>query len=51
MPGTFLSLYVFRMGGIGNSWHKWTIFALAAAFNTLLFAIIAIFRNRKRAPY
>jgi hypothetical protein len=48
MPGTLLSLYVFREGGVGNSWDKWTLFAVAASLNTLLFAIIAIVRRKKR---
>ena len=50
MPGTLLSLYVFRLGGIGNHWHKWTFFAVAAVPNTLLFALIALiaFMQRKK---
>jgi hypothetical protein len=48
MPGTLLSLYVFRVGGIGNSWDKWTFFVVAAAPNALLFAIIAIIRTKKK---
>ena len=49
MPGTLLSFYIFREGGIGNSWDKWTPFAVAAALNTLLFVIIAIVRSKNRA--
>jgi hypothetical protein len=49
MPGTLLSLYVFREGGIGNNWDKWTLFAVAVSLNTILFAAIAIRRNKKSA--
>ena len=49
IPGTLLSLYMFRVGGVGNSWAKWTLFAVAASCNTLLFTIIAIIRARKKA--
>jgi hypothetical protein len=47
MPGTLLSLYVFREGGIGNNWDKWTLFAAAVSLNTVLVAAIAIIRNNK----
>jgi hypothetical protein len=40
---------MFRVGGVGNSWAKWTLFAVAASCNTLLFTIIAIIRARKKA--
>jgi undecaprenyl pyrophosphate phosphatase UppP len=43
-PGTALSLYVFRPGGVGNNWQKWTIFAVAAAVNMALFAIISLLK-------
>jgi hypothetical protein len=48
MPGTLLSLYVFREGDVGNNWGKWAVFGVAAAFNVLAFATVAILR-RKRA--
>ena len=49
MPGTLLSLYVFREGGVGNNWDKWTLFAVAVSLNNILFAAIAIRRNKKSA--
>jgi hypothetical protein len=49
MPGTILSLYVFREGGIGNNWDKWTLFAVAVSLNTVLVAAMAIIRNKKSA--
>jgi hypothetical protein len=49
MPGTLLSLYLFREGGVGNNWDNWTLFAVAASVNALVFAAIAIVRGKKRA--
>lgn len=40
MPGTLLSLYVFREGGVGNNWDKWTLFAVAVSLNNILFAAL-----------
>jgi hypothetical protein len=47
LPGTLLSLYVFRQGGTGNNWDKWTVFVVAASLNTLLFATIEGIRRKK----
>jgi hypothetical protein len=43
-----ITLYVFREGDVGNNWGKWAVFGVAAAFNVLAFATVAILR-RKRA--
>lgn len=48
MPGTLLSLFIFREGGIGNHWDKWTLFAVAVSLNALIFATIAILRSKKK---
>jgi hypothetical protein len=47
MPGTLLSICLFRQGGIGNTWQKWTIFAVAVTANSVLFAILSILRARR----
>jgi hypothetical protein len=49
MPGWLLSLYVFREGGIGNNWDKWTLFAVAVSLNAILFTAIATIRSKKNA--
>ena len=47
MPGTLLSLYVFREGGIGNELGKWALFGVAASVNTLMFGLVAIIRRKR----
>lgn len=48
LPGTVVSWYVFKPGGLGNTWQKWPIFAVAASANILLFTIVSLVK-RKRA--
>ena len=49
LPGTLLDFYLFREGGIGNNWAQWTLFAVAAGLNTILFAAIYIAKTKKPA--
>jgi hypothetical protein len=49
LPGDLLNGYLFRLGGIGNYWPKWTLFAVAAAVNILLFATIDLYKRTRRA--
>ena len=49
MPGAILDGYLFREGGIGNIWPKWTLFAVAVAVNTLLFATLDLYKRSKQA--
>jgi len=48
LPGTLLDWFFFKRGGVGNSWPKWAVFVIPIAANLVLFALLAMVRNRSR---
>jgi hypothetical protein len=49
LPGFIVSGYFFRIGGPGNYWPIWSMFAIAATVNFVLLGVALSIRKFKRA--
>jgi hypothetical protein len=46
LPGSLLDLVIFKQGGVGNAWPKWTVAAIPIVVNALLFFSVVYRRGR-----
>ena len=49
LPGSLVDLMLFKPGGVGNEWPKWTLAAIPIALNAIVYVSTVVAYRRVRS--